>query len=1358
MRRLFPLIILFFFTNNLVAQTGPGGVGNSTTNILWLKSNDITGLVDGDDVSSWIDASGNSHTLTQPNSSFTPVYQTSIVNGFPVVRFNKTNGRIRRTGFTSFPTTNVTAIYVNRTTDSGDGVISYASSGSNNDFLLFRSENMNVYRGSNISSGVNFNDNSFHIANAVWRNSDGRVEVWKDGSQDFTSTGFRTGTSITAGGSLAIAGEQDSQDGGYATNQAHFGDFAEVMIFDSFLNTAQNIIISNYLAAKYALSISNDRYAYDITHPNDVAGIGREDVSNQHTAARSADILQIENASGLNVDQEYLLFGHDNADASTTWITTEAPNGGVNIQRLAREWRLSETGDVGTIDFIVDVGAMPALPADHTIYALLVDSDGDFSSGATVRELTLVSGTEYSVSGIDISNGDYVAIAAVRPTIEHVLTSSSGGESANATVEVTLNFITASNRTVEVTTADVTTTVVDDYTALTSSLVTINAGNTTTTYTITIVDDMDLESNETLTATLANPSAGLNLGTNTVHTYSIEDNDNTRKVFFDAASSSGSESTTSVNVGLTISSVDAVSPTSVDYTVTGGTASGSGVDYTLASGTVTFNPGSTTGSFNISINNESLFEANETIIITLSNPINCNLDNTMPFAGTGAITHTYTINNDDTAPTIQFNSISSSGSETVTSVAFQVDLSAVSGVDASASFSVTGTATGGGDDYTLADGTITITEGNTSANINALIINDTDEELSETMILTLSLPVNASLGTNTVHTYTIINNSVIGITGPGGVGASSSNVLWVRPEELAVVADGTDITNWTDFSGNSNDMSQANTSFTPRYYNNILNGRPVVRFEQANGRLVRTSFSTFPTSEITAVYVNRNSDSGDGVLSYARSGSDNEFLLFSSNNLRVFRGGTNPSSGVSFNDNSFHIAQASWRSSNGRMSVWKDGSQDFNTTGNATGTGITAGGSLAIAGEQDGVNSGYAESQAHFGDFAEVIVYNLELNSTQSIIVQNYLSAKYNVALTTNDVFSQDDLANGDYDFEVAGIGRLSSSDFHIDAQGSGIVRMNDAQDLNDEEFLLWGHDNAALEATSTDIPIGVSRRFERVWRVSEVNRSASAVDVGGVDISFDLTGLGSVTPSDLVLLVDADGVFSAGAVQITGAVSDGGNVYRFNNVTALTNNMRFTLATSDRINTPLPVELISFEGELTPEGNVKLNWTTASEVGNSHFDIERSRNGRDFETIALIEGAGDNDGIVNYSYLDREALSGQLFYRLKQNDFNGEFEYSELVSLYVPTDGKVKLSYQLYPNPVITGRNVKVHYQTTESVSAQMSVINSKGLILFRKELVLFKGGGLLEVDTRKLTKGINLIRLITIDGDRQTLKVIVK
>ena len=155
----------------------------------------------------------------------------------------------------------------------------------------------------------------------------------------------------------------------------------------------------------------------------------------------------------------------------------------------------------------------------------------------------------------------------------------------------------------------------------------------------------------------------------------------------------------------------------VDFVVTG-TATGSGTDYTLANDTLTISAGSTSGTITIaSIVNDSLDEANETVIVTLSNPSNATL-------GSDDV-HTYTINDNDNPPVVDFNQTSSSGAESVSSKPLTVDLSAASGQDVTVDYAVTGTATGSGTDYTLANGTLTISAGSTSGTITiAGIVND----------------------------------------------------------------------------------------------------------------------------------------------------------------------------------------------------------------------------------------------------------------------------------------------------------------------------------------------------------------------------------------------------------------------------------------------------------------------------------------------------------------------------------------------------------------------------------------------------------------------------------------------------------
>ncbi|MCD6366177.1 MAG: T9SS type A sorting domain-containing protein, partial [Bacteroidales bacterium] len=1303
----------------LFSQTGPGGIGNTSSNVLWLQAGDITGLNDGDDISSWIDNSGNSNDVSQPNSSYTPIYKTNILNGYPIVRFNKTNGRIRKTNFAQFPTTAITEIYVNKNSESSDGILSYASTASNNDFLLYSSNSLNIYRGSNVGSGIGFNNDTWHIADVSWQSSNGSAEVWKDGAQGFSTTGFQTGTSITANGCLAIAGEQDAIDGSYASNQAHFGDFAEVIVYNTYLNDAQRIIVANYLAAKYNLTISNDRYAYQGTHPYNVAGIGRANVSNTHTAAMSAGILQIQNPSGLNVNNEYLLFGHDNGDI-TSWTTTEAPNSGTNIQRLAREWRLDETGSVGTVDFIIDVADLPAQPAGNPMYALMIDNDGNFSNGAKVYEMTLVSGTQYTVTGINVNNGNFVAIACVNPKVQHTLIASDDYEPNNAVIEVSLNFIPRTNKTVDYTTSDGTALASQpDYIAASGTTLTIPAGNNSADYTINITNDVVVENDEDFTITLSNPSAGLSLGTNITHTYTIHDDDNGRKIYFNTNASNGDESVSPVTVTVSINNVDAVNPTTVDYSVTGGTATGGGIDYTLISGTVTIPAGSSSGTFNITINDDALYESNETIIVSLSNPTNCNLDGVLPYGGTGFIDFTYTINDNDTPPEIQFTATSSSGSESTSPVNFQVELSAVSEVDAQATYTVTGTATGGGVDYTLANGTITIPAGSTTANITATITNDNTEELNETIILTLSSPVDATLGTNITHTYTIIDDDEFGDTGPGGVGKNDNNILWVKSDDLTVVADGTDITTWSDASGNSNDLSQTNTSYTPRYYSNVLNSKPVVRFEQSNGRLIRNSFTDFPTNAITTIFVNKNGDSGDGVVSYASSASDNNYLLFNSSNIGIYRN-SNVNSGTAINGNTWRIVNNTWQASDGNTRLYRNGTQNYSGT-ITSGSSITAGGNLAIAGEQDGVNSGYSSSQSHQGDFTEIIIYNIVLNSAQRKIVDNYLSSKYNIAIA-NDMYSYD--ASGTYENDVIGIGRDDANNFHLSAHSTDI-KINNPSNLDNGEFLLCGNNRADFTSDGiTDFPTGIQARVARTWAVDEQG------SVGSVDITFYMDN--NPVTNDLTklrLLIDDDGNFSNGGTSIitpssTNAVA---NTVTFTNDFSAAKSIGnyFSLGSIDKTTAPLPVELLSFTGKLNGS-QVDLLWETASEINNDYFTIERSDDAISFESIGRVDGKGNYNGLSSYSLIDFNPLTGISYYRLKQTDFDGKFSYSNIVSInYILPVTVIQPAMKLFPNPATNGSLVKLE-MTGMSADKEVLVVvtNVLGQQMYSKVILTDQNG----------------------------------
>jgi len=114
----------------------------------------------------------------------------------------------------------------------------------------------------------------------------------------------------------------------------------------------------------------------------------------------------------------------------------------------------------------------------------------------------------------------------------------------------------------------------------------------------------------------------------------------------------------------------------------------------------------------------------------------------------------------------------------------------------------------------------------------------------------------------------------------------------------------------------------------------------------------------------------------------------------------------------------------------------------------------------------------------------------------------------------------------------------------------------------------------------------------------------------------------------------------------------------------------------------PLPVELTSFTASTSKDG-VVLNWSTASETNNHGFEIERSNNGQDFFRVGFVKGMGTSTETNNYAFVDKIEYSGErtFYYRLRQVDFNGTSEYSEIISveLDIPLDFALT---QNYPNP----------------------------------------------------------------------------
>ncbi len=175
----------------------------------------------------------------------------------------------------------------------------------------------------------------------------------------------------------------------------------------------------------------------------------------------------------------------------------------------------------------------------------------------------------------------------------------------------------------------------------------------------------------------------------------------------------------------------------------------------------------------------------------------------------------------------------------------------------------------------------------------------------------------------------------------------------------------------------------------------------------------------------------------------------------------------------------------------------------------------------------------------------------------------------------------------------------------------------------------------------------------------------------------------------------------SASGSETSGTVTSG----------VITSFSPFAMGSSDASN-PLPVELLYFDAELQ-DGEVVLDWATATEVNNEKFEIERSTDGKTFEKIAEVKGSGNTKVKQEYVYYDTALpLHGfdQLYYRLKQIDYDGAYEYSPVGSVRntLPQVSNVKVS----PNPFRD--HIKVEIQASENADVNLSVFDLHGLVVY--------------------------------------------
>ncbi|WP_258098410.1 T9SS type A sorting domain-containing protein [Marinoscillum pacificum] len=187
---------------------------------------------------------------------------------------------------------------------------------------------------------------------------------------------------------------------------------------------------------------------------------------------------------------------------------------------------------------------------------------------------------------------------------------------------------------------------------------------------------------------------------------------------------------------------------------------------------------------------------------------------------------------------------------------------------------------------------------------------------------------------------------------------------------------------------------------------------------------------------------------------------------------------------------------------------------------------------------------------------------------------------------------------------------------------------------------------------------------------------------------------------------------------------------------------------------TPLPVEFLFFTGKSTSP-NVDLTWATASEKDNDRFEVERSEDGVYFYSIGVVEGSGTVNEQVNYSFVDFSAVAAISYYRLKQVDYDGEYEYSETIRVETGVSNNT-MSFNVYPT-LVTADKITINANRAFEVK-DVEIYSLSGSQQGKSLSFVKNHGSEVELTGNYLEKGIYLIKMNTTEGDQLVKKVVVR
>lgn len=454
---------------------------------------------------------------------------------------------------------------------------------------------------------------------------------------------------------------------------------------------------------------------------------------------------------------------------------------------------------------------------------------------------------------------------------------------------------------------------------------------------------------------------------------------------------------------------------------------------------------------------------------------------------------------------------------------------------------------------------------------------------------------------------------------------------------------------------------------------------------------------------------------------------------------------------------------------------------------------------LSIGGSGDGGSFNRGNNT-----IAEIITYNKNLSKTELDKVQTYAAIKYGIHLNKDYVSSAGDIiwdyaADPTYNNDIAGIGRDDKSGLNQKQTQSvnkdemltiGLDSIENSNKNNtavfavDNSFLVWGNNNLPAYSTpATSIPLaapflptGIQARINRVWKLQGTNFGSNGNNFKNIhdttnkvaastiiSVGFDDYLLQGVsTTSSLRLLVDDDGTDFSNAIvkgpgkSSTGATASGARII-FDTIEVGDGKNYITLATINKVTTPLPTQLIDFYANCEND-KIMIHWKTATEVEVKEYVIEYSFDGISFSPYKTITSKGNHSSGSIYKVQFDDLFNQLIYFRLKEITTYNDVYYYKTISTHGNCSESKNLSEAIIsPNPVsnLMGE-ASIKFSNMLNGETKIKLMNNVGSIMYETSYKSEENYNTLKLSFKGLTSGVYFIDANNNNGNFK-LKLIV-